>query len=433
MHEPAPPQDTGDAHAGPDDAGLEEPELDDPEFDAGTALSPSAAADAPVHHLVVGAGGDGERLDKYLSQQLPQLSRSRLQRWIADDAVLLNGAPARARAALRADDRIEVRERALPQSASFVPEAMPMPVVWEDETLIVIDKPAGLVVHPGAGNWSGTLLNGLLAYDPRLAALPRAGIVHRLDAGTTGLMVVARTAAAQRELVRQLQARTVAREYWALVAGAIAPSMTIDAPLGRDPRNPLRFRVSRSATARAARTYVRRLAQWRVPAPDGATVEGTICWVACRLDTGRTHQIRVHLESVAHPLIGDPLYRHHLPAALAARPLLGRQALHACRLELEHPASGAPMAWSSAPPADLYGLMRSLGASAAQLRAPARMSVAGDAAGGAGTARDRADDPVKHATHDATLAADHAPDDAPDDAARDATAARTAAGRRRSR
>jgi 23S rRNA pseudouridine1911/1915/1917 synthase len=342
----------------------EDPESDD--------LDAQALADA-VHRFVVDIPGDGLRLDKYLAGQLPALSRSRIQRWIEDGAVRLNDVPARVRTIVHADDRIEVQERSLPESLAFVPEPMPIPIVWEDDTIIVIDKPAGLVVHPGAGNWSGTLLNGLLAYDPKLAAVPRAGIVHRLDAGTSGLMVVARTVAAQLDLVRQLQARSVVREYWALVAGAVAPSATIDAAIGRDPRNPLRFRVSQAASARPARTFVRRLAEWK--SQDPAAV---ISWIACRLDTGRTHQIRVHLESIGHPLIGDPVYRRHLPASLAAHPLLARPALHACRLELIHPQRREPMSWFRLPPADMLDLLRRLGARESQLRAPEPSAVALD-------------------------------------------------------
>jgi 23S rRNA pseudouridine1911/1915/1917 synthase len=287
--------------------------------------------------------------------------------------VRLNDAAARPRAIVYAGDRVEVCERALPETTAFHPEPIAFPIVWEDETILVVDKPAGLVVHPGAGNWSGTLLNGLLAYDPRLAAVPRAGIVHRLDAGTSGLMVVARTPAAQWDLVRQLAARTVVREYWALVAGTVAPSLTIAAAIDRDPRNPLRFRVSQGASARPARTYVRRLAEWNAAAPGAAPIP--VSWIACRLDTGRTHQIRVHLESVGHPLIGDPVYRRHLPSALTTQSWMARPALHACRLELVHPERRVAMGWSSAPPADMSTWMRAMGARPQQLRAPAKLSI----------------------------------------------------------
>ena len=230
--------------------------------------------------------------------------------------------------------------------------------------LVIVDKPAGLVVHPGAGNWSGTLLNGLLAHDPRLAGVPRAGIVHRLDAGTSGLMVVARTPAAQFDLVRQLQERTVHREYWALASGSVTPTMTIDAAIARDPRNPLRFRTSKAPSARSARTHVRRLAHWKAD----AGTKGEVSWLSCRLETGRTHQIRIHLESVGHPLLGDPLYRKHMPSGLHDRERLARQALHAVRLGLIHPASKSAMSWSRLPPEDLAGLLRELGASPEQMR-----------------------------------------------------------------
>ncbi len=319
--------------------------------------------DEGMRHLVVGAEGNGMRIDRYLALQLPDVSRSRIQQWIADLTVQCNGAAVRPRAAVYAGDQIAVAPGPEPQRTAYLAQSMPLSVVWEDEGILVIDKPAGLVVHPGAGNWSATLLNGLLAYDARLAQVPRAGIVHRLDAGTSGLLVVARTGAAQLDLVRQLQARTVVRQYWALVAGAVAPTVTIDAPIGRDPRNPVRFCVSRSDRARTARTFVRCLAQWKFG--DRAT---PISWIACRLDTGRTHQIRVHLESIGHPLIGDPLYTRHLPAALRGQSLIDHQALHACVLALEHPTTQQRMGWTSAPPPDLATLMRTLGARPRQLQ-----------------------------------------------------------------
>lgn len=340
---------------------------------AAPGRTPAAPA-AALQRLVVDTPSEGTRLDKYLAGCLPQVSRSRIQRWITDGAVHLNGAVARPRAILLAGDRIEVREPPAPESAAQLAEPMDLAIVFEDETLIVIDKPAGLVVHPGAGNWSGTLLNGLLAHDPRLAAVPRAGIVHRLDAGTSGLLVVARTPAAQLDLVRQLAARSVVREYWALVAGRIAPELTIDAAIGRDPRQPLRFRVSRAAGARPARTHLRRLAEWNGAGPGAPPAP--LAWIACRLETGRTHQIRVHLESIGHPLLGDPVYRRHLPAFWTRDCPLQRQALHACRLELMHPERREAMAWASAPPADMKDWMRALGARPQQLRAPAKRLIA---------------------------------------------------------
>ena len=336
-------------------------ELDSDDFDAVPETSQA------VRRFVVRSEGEGLRLDQYLAAQLPEVSRSRIQKWIAQGAVELNGEAARSRARVCTDDRIDLTPTSSPQECAFEPEPVPFPIVWQDDAILIVDKPAGLVVHPGAGNWGGTLLNGLLAFDPRLASVPRAGIVHRLDAGTSGLMVVARTPPAQLDLIRQLQARTLVREYWALVAGAVAPRVTIDASLARDRRNPVRFCVSKALAAKPARTFVRCIAQWRL-GDSGATVS----WIACRLDTGRTHQIRVHLESIGHPLIGDPLYRKHLPAALQAQHWIARQALHACRLELRHPVRHEPMAWSSAPPEDMRALMQRLGAREEQLLPPTR-------------------------------------------------------------
>jgi len=326
--------------------------------DADDCVAPSA-----IRRLQVGAAQDGERLDRALAGLLPEVSRSRLQQWIAEGAVRRVGRPEsalRPRDPVYAGESFDVTALAAPDAAAFVPEPMALAIVHQDAALIVLDKPAGLVVHPAAGHWQGTLANGLLAHDPALAGVPRAGIVHRLDADTSGLMVVARTLAAHTELVRQLQARSVMREYWAVVLGEAPAAATIDAPIGRDPRNPMKFAVSRSASARAARTHLRRI----------ATVERggrRFSWIACRLETGRTHQIRVHLESIGHPLLGDPLYRRGRPsiardaADAPAWARFQRQALHACRLGLQHPHTGAPVQWFRAPPSDLRALMKSLG------------------------------------------------------------------------
>jgi 23S rRNA pseudouridine1911/1915/1917 synthase len=257
-----------------------------------------------------------------------------------------------------AGDQVEVDPQEPAEAAAFRPEPMELPIVYEDDLLIVIDKPAGLVVHPGAGNWSGTLLNGLLAHQSDLSVVPRAGIVHRLDAGTSGLMVVARTLPAQLELVRQLQQRSVVREYWAVVTGVAPAGGIIDAALARDPRNRLRFHISRRAEARAARTHYRRIAT-SGPASGNAGI--ALTWLACRLDTGRTHQIRVHLESIGHPLLGDPVYSKRRPAVGGIAANLERQALHACRLSLRHPGHGRTMTWFRPPPADLAALMRAVG------------------------------------------------------------------------
>jgi 23S rRNA pseudouridine1911/1915/1917 synthase len=218
-------------------------------------------------------------------------------------------------------------------------------VVYEDDTLLVIDKPAGLVVHPGSGNRDGTLLNALLHHASALATLPRAGIVHRLDKDTSGLMVVAKSPAAQADLVRQLAAHGVQREYLALVRGAIRESVTIDAPIGRHPTARTTMAVvSRGRPARTHVSVVERFAK--------ATL------VRCKLETGRTHQIRVHLAAIAHPLVGDPVYGGRRGAS--GIPAFPRQALHAARLGLVHPSTGRAMHWTSDLPAEFRALLEAL-------------------------------------------------------------------------
>jgi 23S rRNA pseudouridine1911/1915/1917 synthase len=271
-------------------------EIDDADADAGEFAL----------RFSVDARHAGTRLDRALAELMPDVSRSRLQQWVAGAAVRVNGAAVRRRHELVLGDLIEVEPQPAPDAKAYAPEPMPLAIVHEDSDILVVDKPPGLVVHPAAGHWSGTLLNGLLAYSPQLFDVPRAGIVHRLDADTSGLMVVARTLAAQAHLVRQLQERSVTREYWAVVLGMPAATGIVEAPIGRDPRNPLRFRVSHATSAKPART---RYAVVET-AQDGAA---RLSWVACRLDTGRTHQIRVHMEHIGHPLVGDPVYRRGLP------------------------------------------------------------------------------------------------------------------------
>ena len=299
----------------------------------------------------------GDRLDKALAQLIPEVSRSRLQQWVGAGAVRVNGEAVKARHTLSHGDVVQVEPQPAPDAAAYAPESMPLDIVFEDDAILVLNKPPALVVHPAAGHWSGTLLNGLLAYQPALVEVPRAGIVHRLDADTSGLMVVAKTLVAQTDLVRQLQSRTVTREYWAVVLGMPPLRGVIDAAIGRDPRNPLRFKVSATASAKPARTHYFRVDSKH---DDGAEIS----WLACRLETGRTHQIRVHLEHLGHPLIGDPLYRRRLPPrtdAAGGWRAFERQALHASRLSLDHPVTKQRWTWFRGPPPDLARLMNELG------------------------------------------------------------------------
>jgi len=289
----------------------------------------------------------GLRLDQALARLMPAHSRTRLKAWIDAGHVTVDGAPAAPRHKLAGGESLVVRE-AERTPADDAPEAIALAIVHEDDAILVVDKPPGLVVHPGAGNRSGTLLNALLHHAPRLASLPRAGIVHRLDKDTSGLLVVAKSAQAQTDLVRQLQARTVSRHYLALATGDIARNVVVDAPIGRHPVQ--RTTMAVVAAGKPARTHVDVLERHRI-----ATL------VRCRLETGRTHQIRVHLTSIGHPLVGDPVYgtkrKAELPAALA---MFSRQALHAAHLALTHPATRAPCAWDSPLPPDMAALVAAL-------------------------------------------------------------------------
>ena len=323
----------------------------------------NASAEEKTLPKVVVEGFWGERLDKVLASLMPDVSRARLQKMIESGAVKVNGVVVeKIRAKTTEGDEIELLEAPrMEEALAFEPqEDVEFEVVYEDDAIIVVNKPAGLVVHPGAGNPDGTLMNGLLWRYPELKEVPRAGIVHRLDRDTTGLMVVARTLAAQTNLVRQLQERSVKREYWAITMGSAAPDFVVDVPIGRDPRSRIRFKGFPGSTgvrAKPARTRVRTV--------DWSSADGIpISWVACRLDTGRTHQIRVHLTGEDLPLIGDQLYRGRAPGiAVKMENLLDfhRQALHASRLGLVHPVTGEEMQWFREPPEDMIQLMDDLG------------------------------------------------------------------------
>jgi 23S rRNA pseudouridine1911/1915/1917 synthase len=299
----------------------------------------------------------GQRLDQALAALFEDFSRSRLQQWIREGRVRVDGTVWRGRDRVFGGERVEV-DAVLEPQGEVRPEPIPLAVVHQDEHLLVIDKPADLVVHPAAGNWEGTLQNALLHADPGLAVLPRSGIVHRLDKDTSGLLVVARTPVAHRRLVEALQARAVKREYRAVVAGAVVAGGTVEAPIGRHPT--VRTRMAVTTGGKPAVTHYRVLERFRAHS-----------YLRVNLETGRTHQIRVHLAHVRHPIVGDPVYggRPQLPprpapALVDALRAFGRQALHAHRLGLAHPATGEWLEWESPIPADMVQLLDALRADA---------------------------------------------------------------------
>ncbi len=308
---------------------------------------------------VVPDGAAGRRFDAVLAELFPEFSRSRLAEWIKSGDALLDGEPARPRDPVKGGEVVTLQV-VLETQTHAVPQDIPLDILYEDDQVFVLDKPAGLVVHPGAGNPDGTLVNALLYRDPGLSALPRAGIVHRLDKDTSGVMVVARTLEAQTALVEQLSARQVHRQYLAVVVGALVSGGTANAPIDRHPRDRLKMAVREDG--REAVTHFRLRERFRAHTA-----------LECRLETGRTHQIRVHMAHLKHPIIGDPLYGGPLKLPKGATEALAaelrgfkRQALHAETLEFAHPISGEPVRATAPVPADLKRLMDALRADTAE-------------------------------------------------------------------
>ncbi len=313
------------------------------------------------HEAEVPRGAAGRRFDQALAEMFPDYSRSRLSGWIKSGAVTLDGVQAPPRQLLRGGEHVCLQVE-LENEVSSAPEAIALDVVHEDAHLLVLDKPAGLVVHPGAGNPAGTLLNALLHHDPKLAELPRAGIVHRLDKDTSGLMVVARTLPTYTALVDLLSRHEVERQYEAVVLGTMVAGGTVDAPIGRSMGDRLRQAVRDEEDGKRAVTHYRLRERFRAHS-----------LLQCQLETGRTHQIRVHLTHIGHPLVGDPLYGGGLKLPKGASPeLVGvlrgfrRQALHAEKLSFIHPATGEALSFSAERPADQLALIEALRADLAE-------------------------------------------------------------------
>jgi 23S rRNA pseudouridine1911/1915/1917 synthase len=307
------------------------------------------------HEATVPLSAAGRRFDQALAEMFPDYSRSRLTAWVKAGAVTLDGAPVAPRQLLRGGEQVRL-EAELEAEVASAPEDIALDIVHEDEHLLVLNKPVGLVVHPGAGNPAGTMLNALLHHDPKLAELPRGGIVHRLDKDTSGLMVVAKTLPTHTALVQMLSEHAVERQYEAVVLGALIAGGTVDAAIGRHMSDRLRQAVRDEEDGKHAITHYRLRERFRAHT-----------LVQCNLETGRTHQIRVHMAHIGHPLVGDPLYGGGLKLPKRATPELTaalrgfrRQALHAERLSFEHPATGEAMTFQAARPADMDALADAL-------------------------------------------------------------------------
>ena len=318
------------------------------------SLSNSAAVNNDLA-LTIPQDLGGLRLDVALQRLLPDHSRSRLQAWIKEGLVTVGGQASTSKTKVWGREQVLVHVQTKPEQQAFSAENIPLDIVFEDAHIVVINKPAGMVVHPAAGNWSGTLLNALLFYAPELKDVPRAGIVHRLDKDTSGLLVVAKTLAAQTNLVRQLQARTVKREYRAIVWGQIWRNGTIDQPIGRDPRSRTKMAINRAG--KPAITRYEMLERFSVQT-----------YMRCNLETGRTHQIRVHMQHLKAPIVGDPVYgfRGIVPIRAMTQTLrdavskFNRQALHAIKLGLLHPATNEVVEWQIELADDMKALLEAM-------------------------------------------------------------------------
>ncbi len=321
--------------------------------DYSAKLPPLAHAQSAqdIIHLTIPVNLVGLRLDQALAKLLPNWSRSRLQSWIIENRVLLDGRVATVKQKVWGNEQVRIAPQDTTIESTHAAENIDLEIIYEDDSLIVINKPVGLVTHPGNGNWQGTLLNALLHHAPQLEHVPRAGIVHRLDKDTSGLLVVAKTITAQTHLVRQLQYHTVKREYLALVLGNVERNGTVDAPIGRHPMH--RTKMAITAKGKPARTHYRAIEYF-----EGCSL------LECSLETGRTHQIRVHMHSIGHPLVGDPVYggKPKSTPQIIGEILVSfpRQALHARKLTFAHPCTDQTVTWEAQIPDDMKNLLQNL-------------------------------------------------------------------------
>lgn len=321
------------------------------DYTANTELQKSSESSQTTIDITVPNCYAGLRLDQTLAQLFPNWSRSRLQLWIAQKQITIDGKAVNSKQKVWGNEQICINPRSLSTEQQFTAEAIQLDIVYEDNFLIIINKPVGMVVHPGNGNWQGTMLNALLHHATQLNQIPRAGIVHRLDKDTSGLLVVAKTIGAQTNLIRQLQQHQVKRSYLALVLGRVTHNGCVDQPIGRHPVQ--RTKMAVVEKGKSARTHYHVVEQF-----DGCTL------LRCNLETGRTHQIRVHMHKIGHPLAGDPVYggrpkktKQEIAQLLTAFP---RQALHAQQLAFAHPKDDKVMSWEAALPDDMDALLQKL-------------------------------------------------------------------------